>query len=119
MKKTSPEGIGKRLLNARQQKGFSQQQVAERISTTRMTISKYEQGLREPSCAVIISLARIYGVTADYILGLRTRGLDISDLNEQDAQMIQMMIESLRGKNRRIRELMELCKAREDKQNDA
>lgn len=118
MKKTKPEEIGKRLLDARQKKDLSQQQVADRIGTTRNTISRYEQGVREPSCAVIVSLARIYGVSADYILGLGTKRIDISDLNDHDAQMIMTFIHTLRGKDRQIRELKELCRTEEDESNE-
>lgn len=52
-----------RVLRAR--KNIRQEDVAKGIGTTTANISRYEQGLQEPSLATIVKLADFFGVTVD------------------------------------------------------
>lgn len=61
---------GKRIKEERQLKGLSQEQLAEMISTTQSTIGKYEREELQPNIDVITKLCKIFGVSADYLLGL-------------------------------------------------
>ena len=61
--------IGARLKEARAGKA-SQLEVAELLFTTQQQISKYENDIQEIPCRHIITLARYYNVSADYLLGL-------------------------------------------------
>ena len=47
--------------------------MAERLGVTPSVISAYENGIRQPSYEVLIKLARLYGVTSDYLLGISGR----------------------------------------------
>ena len=48
----------------------SQLEIAELLYTTQQQISKYENDIQEIPCRHIITLARYYNVSADYLLGL-------------------------------------------------
>ncbi len=61
--------IGTRLKEVRKGKA-NQQQVAELLNTTQQQISKYEQNIQEIPCRHIITLARFFDVSTDYLLGL-------------------------------------------------
>lgn len=61
--------IGARLKEARMGKA-SQLEIAELLYTTQQQISKYENDIQEIPCRHIITLARYYNVSADYLLGL-------------------------------------------------
>lgn len=61
--------IGSRLKVVRQGKA-SQRQLAELLNTTQQQISKYEQNIQEIPCRHIVTLARYFDVSADYLLGL-------------------------------------------------
>lgn len=61
--------IGARLKEAREGKA-SQLQIAELLFTTQQQISKYENDIQEIPCRHIITLARYYNVSTDYLLGL-------------------------------------------------
>ena len=61
---------GNRIKEERQLKGYTQEQLAEMISTTQSTIGKYEREELQPNIDVIIKLCKIFGVSADYLLGL-------------------------------------------------
>jgi transcriptional regulator with XRE-family HTH domain len=52
---------GARLSAARIAAGFSIRDVAERIKKNRGTISKWEQGINQPSAKALNALAKLYG----------------------------------------------------------
>lgn len=53
----------------RLERGWSQQEVADRAGLNKMTISQYENGKRKPSFEVIEALAEIFHVDMNYLLG--------------------------------------------------
>jgi len=61
--------LGARLKEAREGRA-SQLEIAELLYTTQQQISKYENDIQEIPCRHIITLARYYGVSTDYLLGL-------------------------------------------------
>lgn len=62
------------LKYVRKQKGYSQSQIAEILNTTQQQIWKYENENpkynQEIPVRHIVTLARFYDVSADYLLGL-------------------------------------------------
>ena len=58
------------LRNARQRKGMSQQDVADKVGVAKSTYSMWETGNREPNLMKIIALTKVLGVTGDELLGL-------------------------------------------------
>ena len=63
---------GKRLVRARRAKGMTQVQLAEAIGSSQRAISHYETMAEFPPTAVLVELAKVLGVSADYILNLKT-----------------------------------------------
>lgn len=61
--------FAKRLRQAREERGWSQQQLADRVGIARVTITMYEAGEREPDFETLTKLAQALGVTTDYLLG--------------------------------------------------
>lgn len=55
----------KNLKQARIRKGFTQQYVADALSTSQSNITKYENGLLEPSVEFLGELADLYEVSLD------------------------------------------------------
>lgn len=62
--------MNERLKELRLEKNLSQQQVAEYVGVSQRAYSHYEIGDREPSISVLIKLCKLYGVSADYLVGL-------------------------------------------------
>ena len=60
----------KRIRDSREDKDFSQKQLAEMLNISQSTYSRYESGFLDIPSEILISLSKIYGVTTDYILGL-------------------------------------------------
>lgn len=59
-----------RLRLARMNKGLTQQQTADRVSTSIRNYQCYEQGTRRPKYETLVDLCRLLNVSADYLLGL-------------------------------------------------
>lgn len=53
----------------RLERGWSQQDVADRVGRNKMTISQYESGQRRPSFDMIEKLAEVFHVDLNYLLG--------------------------------------------------
>ena len=60
----------KRLRDLREDNNFTQKQIADLLYTTQPQYYRYESGLRDIPCELLIMLAKIYNVSVDYILGL-------------------------------------------------
>ena len=91
--------FGTRLKILRKQAGLTQQQLATQLGITKSVVSFYELQERSPSPEVLIKLASIFHVSADYLLGLDAREtIDVSDLDEKDIQAVRTIVERLRAK---------------------
>ena len=64
------ENFQTRLKELRIEKNFSQKKLAEQIGVTQKAIDFWEKGINEPKASYIIKLAKFFGVTTDYLLGL-------------------------------------------------
>ena len=92
--------FGKRLRSLRLQNNLSQKQLAAQIGVKNSIISFYEMGDRAPSLDIIIKLASVFHVSADYLIGLdKTESIDISDLDENDKMIVRMLVDSLNSKH--------------------
>lgn len=63
-------GIPERLVEIREAHGYTRKRLAEELGRPYATITKYETGEREPGHTYIIEIAKKFGVTTDYILGI-------------------------------------------------
>ena len=74
-KKAQMVKVGARLNAIRKEAGLSLSDVADRLNrdfganTNKGMISKYENGIHEPSATTIYCMSRIFGVSIDYING--------------------------------------------------
>ncbi|EGC03831.1 helix-turn-helix domain-containing protein [Ruminococcus albus] len=60
----------RRLRDLREDHDLKQREVAEMLQTTQQVYSEYEKGIREIPLHRVITLAKYYGVSIDYIVGL-------------------------------------------------
>ena len=83
-----------KLKLARQQKGFTQGQLAQRVGSDSQRISKYERGVMVPTTAILIKLANALEISLDYLL-LDAEDRAVSKI--QDAALLNQFtqIESL------------------------
>lgn len=65
-----PAETGKCIAALRQQKGWTQKQLAEQLHVTDKAVSKWERGLNFPDLSLVEPLAAALGTTAAALLGL-------------------------------------------------
>ena len=61
--------IGIRLGALRKKRGWTQTEVAKRLSLSSSTICKHEYGDREPNLVTLAKYAELYDVSIEYLLG--------------------------------------------------
>lgn len=61
------------LRELREDNDLTQAQIAKVLGTTQQVYSRYEKGENEMPVRHVITLCRFYGVSADYVLGLKAR----------------------------------------------
>ncbi|MCI8881409.1 MAG: helix-turn-helix transcriptional regulator [Clostridiaceae bacterium] len=60
----------RRLRDMREDHDFTQAQIAEILGTVQVQYFKYEQGIQEIPLHHIITLAKLYNISIDYLVGL-------------------------------------------------
>lgn len=91
--------FGKKVKLLRKERGLTQKQLADMVGVAVSAISAYEAGNRYPTYSGLVSLARIFHVSTDYLLGIaNTRIVDVSGLDENEIDVIVHMVNVLREK---------------------
>lgn len=103
-------GIGKNIRKIREEKGFTQIQIAELVNMHRSNYSKIESGERELSVDALQKVAKHFGMTLDELVNFKgvmpteERIEDkatieqiklINELDEEDKAMVFRMIDTI------------------------
>ncbi len=59
-----------KLKELRLEKGIGQVELAKELNVSKGIISLWENGLREPKLSNLVALAKFFGVSIDYLVGL-------------------------------------------------
>ena len=86
--------ICERLHMLRTANNLSQQEVADKIGVSRQAYSYWENGKREMAASTCVKLAKLYGVTCDFLLAgesyLEQEPRFIVSINQKDALIDEM-----------------------------
>lgn len=89
------ETIAQRISRARRYLNINQKELAQRANITEASLSRYENGIREPKSAVLSRLAEALEVSTDYLLGLsEDRDYDKSDISNKSEKDIKTILEN-------------------------
>ncbi len=61
--------IGSKISALRKEKGWSQNDLAQKIEASREIIGKYERNENLPSIEMVAKMAKVFGVTVDFLIG--------------------------------------------------
>ena len=67
-KRIVKKSLGETLKEYRTKCKMTQEFVAESIGVSRQAVSKWEQGVSDPSTTNLLALAKLYGVSAEELL---------------------------------------------------
>ena len=89
-----------RLKELRNKFGYTQSELAKKLSLTRASVNAWEMGVSLPSVQYVIQLAKIFKVSTDYILGVDSSwSISLSGLTDTDVQMVCNIVNLLRQKH--------------------
>ena len=71
MKDFNMQEMAKRIKALRLEKGVDQNTFAKEINVSNASISYWENAKQIPSAEVIFKIAEYFGVSADYLLGIK------------------------------------------------
>lgn len=99
--------IGERLRQLRLNKNLTQKALAQQVGVGKKAISYYENNTREPPLGTLLTLAEVFNVSTDYILGRKNLGTPISavDLTERDIAIVQELVQNMAEKNRSLKDV--------------
>ncbi len=89
--------LGARIKAVRKERGWSQEQLAERVGISTQYVSNIERGKENPTLDLLLRLAQALKVSPAEIFDLEARGLDRKTLQAEIRKVIETQdIERLR-----------------------
>ena len=85
--------LGNHLFQARQKRGLSQEEVAEKLGVSRQTISKWETGETLPDIRQSKRLALLYGVSLDELIDFDLDVREVEQAIERTTPALEEKIE--------------------------
>lgn len=73
--------LNKRLKELRNEYGYTQKELGDKIGVNDNTITNYEKGIRQPSYEILENMASVFNCSIDYLLG-RTDDRNITILKD-------------------------------------
>lgn len=88
--------LGKRINELRRASGMTQEELGKKLGVVKSTISLWESDSSEPNHAATIALAKLFGVTTDYLLGAEGDTMGTEEKINEIAQRVGRNIRSIR-----------------------
>ncbi len=89
--------LSERIKELRLMNGYNQVELANRLKITKQTVSNWENNNIQPSIEMLESLADLFSVSTDYLLGREIkRELDSDGLTNIQINHIQQIIDDIR-----------------------
>jgi len=93
---------GERIAALREKHSLTQEGLSNKLGITRASLSHYENNRREPDYETIVSIANLFNVSIDYLIG-RT-----DDPNSELDEDVREFVDSLELSNEKILEKFSL-----------
>lgn len=86
--------LGQRINELRIAAGWNQVELAKRLNIAKQTVSNWENENIQPSIEMLVRIAKLFGVTTDYLLGLDSvPRLSVEGLPSSVVMHISLLIE--------------------------
>jgi transcriptional regulator with XRE-family HTH domain len=106
-RKEQREMLGENIKKYRQEKHFTQEELAARLHVTRQTVSKWEKNYSVPDAEMLVRLAELLEVQTSLLLGIEADGeTQITPEKENAlAEQLASIAEQMAIKNRRSKRI--------------
>lgn len=88
--------LGKRINELRKSSGMTQEEFGKKLGVIKQTVSSWENDLSEPNHAATIAIAKLFGVTTDYLLGAEGDTMGTEEKINEITQRVGRNIRSIR-----------------------
>lgn len=85
--------LGVKIKMLRKESGFSQEELANKLHTTRATISRYERNISVPTAADLVALSNIFDVSVEDLLSIGEKQINTND--EDDLKKISQELSEI------------------------
>lgn len=93
--------LADRIKSLRENAGLTQAEVARQLGISRSGVNAWEMGLSIPSTQYIVELARKFGVSTDYLLGMKdTSTISVKGLSQKQISALLNIIECFRNNDK-------------------
>lgn len=113
-----------RLRKLRIERGWSQEELGRRINVTKVSVSGYEKGKRNPDTDTLQKIADVFGVSVDYLLGrsdVREPGATIPDdqrVSDQERKLLETVRDLSPDKQEQVTQFADFLKFKEAKRDE-
>ena len=87
--------ISEKIKKLRQEKGWSQTQLAKKLNTQSQNVSRYERGIFTPSTEALSKFAEVFGVSVDYLLNGEAEDTETYKIKDKQLQRYFEEIDNL------------------------
>lgn len=85
--------LNERIHDLRERSGLTQTDLAMRLGVTRSCVNAWEMGVSRPSLDNILSLARIFHTTTDYLFGYDNRDvIHIDGFTLEEKELVMQLV---------------------------
>ncbi len=92
--------MGNKIKQLRSRKNLSQIALAQQLGVSKSVISSYENGVHFPPYDVLVQMARIFGVSTDYLLGATGhRVIPVDGLTDEQIEAVTIIVNELKEIN--------------------
>ena len=92
--------MGQKIRQLRSQRNISQIALAKQLGVSKSAISSYENEIHYPPYDVLLQMARLFGVSTDYLLGATgNRMINVDGLTDKQIEAVTMIVEELKTTN--------------------
>lgn len=88
--------LGKKIKELRKSSGMTQEELGKKLGVIKQTVSSWENDSSEPNHVATIALAKLFGVTTDYLLGAEGDAMGTEEKINEITQRVGRNIRSIR-----------------------
>lgn len=93
--------FGETLRKLRHNRNLTQKELGSMVGLSKAVVSKYENSMGYPTFDVLVRIAKYFGVSTDYLLGIGTsKTLDASGLTDSQINAVQQLISEFQQANK-------------------
>lgn len=91
--------ICERIKELREKSGYSQAEMARKLDVTRSSVNAWEMGLSMPTTQYIVAMAKLFHVSADYLLALEAEHkLTLNKYSQEELDLVFSLIKYIDSK---------------------